>query len=129
MNLTIGMLGMLGFITYEVSFLLSLSRHGSTIDKRAVRNWRYIVLVFVFAMLAFIVTCIFGVPDLAGNLFPVKFDNVTIAAAARAFLVGVASVHLYKTTDKFPIPNARVETSRVNVELLSFKSIHRWWKQ
>ena len=129
MNLTLGLFGVAGFLSYELSFLLNILKSGTRLEKEAVKSASYFCIVSLFSIVVFIVTCIFTIPDIAENVWPGNFRNIGIYEAARAIVVGLATVHIYKNPGKLKINGVRVETTKADINFSAgVASIHGWWR-
>lgn len=126
-----GLFGVVGFIAYEISSYLSLGVARRKLYGRMFGTVTYFVIVCVFALLTGIVAMLFASPNMNAAVWPLEWSPITIVEGARAFLVGVATVHIYKISGKQSAGSAgqiRVETTNVELDELEWRTILRWWR-
>jgi hypothetical protein len=133
MNALLGFAGVAGFLAYEVSFALAKIRSGSKIWLKTLGNWKYWIIILLFSVLVFFITCIFALPDTNTSVLSIGFADTGSMSLIRAFVVGLASVHIYKTSETVNIPGAplgpRTQTSPGGTKPLTFKSLHLIWRR
>lgn len=143
MDISHGLLGFLGFLVYEVSWLLSVKKLEHEKAKDLVLDRRYFLLIGLFGFAVIFFVSIIGPGDLSAGLFPPIFSNPNLADAARSIGLGFACLFIYKsgkhqdTTGKAPVfqspeggsPGPRAETTRLSPDpSLSFRQFLRFWK-
>ena len=129
MNATLGIFGVIGVLAYECSYWLSKMRSDrNTYALKMLLEWRYYVVLFCFLCIVFVVTCVVSLQDMNVQVFPIHFANVNFMEVFRALLIGLASVHIYKTPVKSSLVRNRVETTSGQIQPLTISAINRWWR-
>ena len=129
MNLTLGLFGLLGYLTYEGGFVLRNFRLQTKAGRILIFDYRYYVIISLFGLLSFIVSSLFSVPDLNDTAFPPVWSNPKVFDAIRAFAIGIATVHLYKTSGKSLIKGVKTETTSAAKGDASFRALYEMWRR
>lgn len=101
MDFTHGILGLIGFLLFEGSWLISRKKTPEYNGQSITKDRRYVGTILSFGLLTFFAISIIGPSDLSAKMFPISFSNPTLWEASRSIMLGIACLLIYKSPSKF----------------------------
>ena len=135
MDVTHGLLGLLGFLLVEFGWLIGRNKSPKFEGKPLYGHKKYLLTIALFGSITTVVVAIIGPSDLSAAIWPPVVSNPTLAEAARSIELGIACLLVYKSPSKFgasahELDGPRTETtSVVTADPADFSDFVRAWSR